>query len=114
MEDKWFIYLEDHHLYFHRSWTGLAIYRLTFSLGDGEYCVTEALCSDEVLEKSDPIYQAELVDFLVHNILLGEAKPFPRPSDIKEQIPGVFQHAISGTGYREKEFARKPWWKFWS
>jgi len=27
MEDKWFIYFEEDCLYFHRSWTGLGIYR---------------------------------------------------------------------------------------
>lgn len=30
MEDKWFIYLENGWLFFHRSWTGVCVYRLRF------------------------------------------------------------------------------------
>ena len=30
MEDSWFIYLKDNWLYFHRSWTGYAIYAVEF------------------------------------------------------------------------------------
>ncbi|MGB6299866.1 MAG: hypothetical protein WBF90_27350 [Rivularia sp. (in: cyanobacteria)] len=28
MEDKWFIYLEDNWLYFHRSWSGFCIFKV--------------------------------------------------------------------------------------
>ncbi|MFZ1039972.1 MAG: hypothetical protein WCA79_07110 [Anaerolineales bacterium] len=30
MEDKWFIFLEDMQLNFHRSWTGQCIYQIKF------------------------------------------------------------------------------------
>lgn len=29
MEDKWFIYYEEPHLFLHRSWTGQPVYKLT-------------------------------------------------------------------------------------
>lgn len=29
MDDKWFIYYEEPHLFLHRSWTGQPVYRLT-------------------------------------------------------------------------------------
>ena len=29
MEDKWFIYYEEPHLFLHRSWSGELVYRLT-------------------------------------------------------------------------------------
>jgi len=28
MEDKWFVYFEEPHLFLHRSWTGQPVYRL--------------------------------------------------------------------------------------
>jgi hypothetical protein len=28
MEDKWFIYLQEPHLFLHRSWTGQPVYRV--------------------------------------------------------------------------------------
>lgn len=37
MEDKWFIYLEDGVLRFHRSWTGIWIYALTLQAEDGQW-----------------------------------------------------------------------------
>ncbi|WP_260923217.1 hypothetical protein [Novosphingobium sp. 9] len=114
MEDKWFVYLDDNELCFHRSWTGQGIYKIMIAQ-DGEiYAVTNALCSTKMLEASDREYQSELLDFLICNLLLGETKPFPRPAGITEQLPGVYQHAISGTGYREKIVAKKPWWKLWT
>ena len=35
MEDKWFIYYEDPHLFLHRSWTGEPVYRLTLNSVQG-------------------------------------------------------------------------------
>jgi hypothetical protein len=70
MEDKWFIYFEEPHLYLHRSWTGQPVYRLTLiANGDGA-SVTEALYVPEVLEQTGPENQASLLDFLVSNLLL--------------------------------------------
>ncbi len=42
MEDKWFIYLEDNWLYFHRSWTGFCIYQLHLEKIDDNYKVASA------------------------------------------------------------------------
>jgi hypothetical protein len=117
MKDKWFIYCEEPHLFFHRSWTGQPIYRLTLTaLADGGATVTEALWSKElaVASKDGLDYQVRLVDFLVANLLLGQSKRFPLPSTLAEPMPGVFQHHISGTGYPEAPTQRKkPWWRIW-
>ena len=113
MEDKWFIYFAGGNLCFHRSWTGEAVYRLALAAeGDG-FAVTQALCSVAVLENSTAEYEAELVDFLIHNLMLGAEKPFPVPEGVTEPVPGIYQHVISGTGYAETIVTRKPWWKFW-
>lgn len=42
MEEKWFIFLEDDWLYFHRSWTGLCIYQVQLVLVEDGYKITEA------------------------------------------------------------------------
>ena len=103
MEDKWFIYYSEPHLFLHRSWTGQPVYRLTLKcIPDGAE-VSEALWSKEIAsartELQDFEYQAHLIDFLLSNLLLGESKPFPMPPDVQEPRPGVIQHHISGTGY---------------
>jgi len=117
MEDKWFIFYEDPHVFFHRSWTGQPIYRLTVARITDGYEVTEALSSLDFEKEAgaDPIYQVKLLDFLVCTLLLGKPRPFPLPSGAEEQThPGALQHVISGTSYREESTnPRKPWWRFW-
>ena len=103
MEDKWIIRYEEPHLLFHRSWTGEPVYRVTFGSAPAGVVVTEALWSKHLADRAgaDPLYQAEVLDFLVSNLLLGQSKPFPRPRDIKEPVPGLLQHHVAGTGYKE-------------
>jgi hypothetical protein len=113
MEDKWFIYFDDPFLCFHRSWTGDAVYRLKLQAAEDGCRALDAECGIDGLEEIDAAYDAELLDFLISNLLLGQAKPFPIPAGLNEKIPGVYQHAIAGTGYREKRAPAKPWWKVW-
>jgi hypothetical protein len=103
MEDKWFIYYEEPHLFLHRSWTGLPVYRLTLKNVSNGVEVTEALRSI-ALDDISPVNsdnEAELVDFLVSNLLLGQAKPFPVPPGLPTSPPGLVQHSFSGTGFPE-------------
>jgi hypothetical protein len=83
MEDKWFIYFEEPYLFLHRSWTGKPVYRVTLAASDNGAAVAEALCVSDVLEEVGPAYKAELLDFLISNLLLRKAKPFPMPVDAK-------------------------------
>lgn len=114
MEDKWFIYFAGGDLCFYRSWTGEAVYRLTLAAEGDEFAVTKALCSVAVLDNSTAEYEAELVDFLIHNLMLGAEKPFPVPEGVTVPAPSIYQHVISGTGYAEITVTHKPWWKFWA
>jgi hypothetical protein len=102
MEDKWFIYYEEPHLFLHRSWTGKPIYRVTLRTGPTGAEVTEVLLSKDTPERArfDLDYQVRLLDFLVSNLLLRQAKPFPVPPG-QTGLPGALQHHISGTGYPE-------------
>jgi hypothetical protein len=117
MEDKWFIYYEKPELFFHRSWTGQPVYRLTLApLADGGAAVSEALWSKwlVVASKDGPDYQVQLLDFLVANLLLGQSKSFPLPSGVREPMPGLFQHHVSGPGFPEsRPKSKKSRWRFW-
>lgn len=117
MEDKWFVFFEEPHLYFHRSWTGLPIYKITIQQAGSTYEAkeTQSACSSADGQEPELAYQAELLDFLVSNLLLGENKPFPLPPNIQtSQPPGALQHVISGTGYKEQPGRlAKRWWHFW-
>jgi len=117
MDDKWFVYYEAPHLFFHRSWTGKPAFRLTVSSASNGHRVTEALAAIHLTprSKTDPPYEAKLLDFLVSNLLLGGTVPFPLPPGANEQThPGVLQHVVSGTGYsQEPHKSKKVWWRFW-
>lgn len=114
MEDKWFIYYEEPFLAFHRSWTGQPVYKIKLVEVDDGAAVEETQCATEVITKSNARYQAMLLDFVVSNLLLGQRKPFPVPPEkMSEKLPGVYQHAMVGRGYRQTVVATKPWWKFW-
>lgn len=116
MEDKWFVYYEAPYLFFHRSWTGQPVYRIALEATGEGAVVAEALWASEwaATENADAAYQTKLLDFLISNLLLGQAKPFPRPEGLQEPARGAFQHHIAGTGYREAPPGpKKPWWRFW-
>lgn len=114
MEDKWFVYFKDGHLLIHRSWTGMPVYKVKIQkIGEG-YKVGIAYMSVGLVN-DDKAYQANLLNFLVSNLLLGKSVPFPNDNTFKEKIPGIVQHGFSGTGYPEIIVGkRKPWWKFWN
>lgn len=104
MEDKWFIFLEADYLYFHRSWTGFLIYQLRFKEEGDKYLVDEALVNRDSTQYkgTDEEYEVALLGFLIDNLLLGKATPFPIPSGLPNDLPkGLYQHHVSGSGYRE-------------
>ena len=115
MEDKWFCYLEGSTFFMHRSWSGHCIYEIELEKSEEGHRVVSAKVNrnSEQYKADDDGYDSELIDFLISNLLLGENKPFPKPAKAKEAAHGVLQHNISGTGYKEKEYTKTSWWKFW-
>lgn len=103
MEDKWFIFLEDNTLYFYRSWTGECIYQITFIKQENSYFPKETLvCRDsEKYQFTSDSYDEKLLLFLIENLLLGKNTPFPILKTLATTLKGIFQHSVSGTGYRE-------------
>ena len=47
MDDKWFIYLEDNWLYFHRSWTGYCIFQVRLEIFEDGHQIAEAWVNDD-------------------------------------------------------------------
>ena len=93
-QDKWFVYLEEPHLFL-----GQPMYRVTLAAYADGASVAQALCVPEVLEESSVEYEAKLLDFLISNLLLGQAKSFPYPKRT-HRMPqdaiegGVARHAL--------------------
>lgn len=78
MEDKWFIYCDNHTLNIHRSWTGFHIYKITMQpLEDNTYSVTQAIVNRDP-QQNNGFDLAELI-YLVDRVLLGKEAPFPIP-----------------------------------
>ena len=55
MDDKWFIYLEDNWLYFHRSWTGFCIFQVRLEKFEDGYQIAEAWVNDDPEQRYDKL-----------------------------------------------------------
>jgi hypothetical protein len=107
MDDKWFIFLENRTLYFHRSWTGNCIYQVAFVPTDRGYEATEFCVTRNPGEYkgTDDKYDVQLLFFLIDNFLLGKAVPFPvSGKDVESDGRGALQHNFAGTGFTEMPF----------
>jgi hypothetical protein len=107
MEDKWFIFMENDVLSFHRSWTGTCIYEVHF---DKQRAITDVWVNrdGEQYKEADNEYDKRLLNFLIDNLLLGKSTLFPMLSNLPSDLPkGMFQHSVSGTGYPEKQDQEK-------
>jgi hypothetical protein len=74
MDQKWFIYMEDDTLWFHRSWTGECIFEARLAKEGGKYAIKEAFV-DGVKNLDDPkvlAYWSKIMLFLINVILLGK------------------------------------------
>jgi hypothetical protein len=80
MDDKWLIYRQGDHLYFHRSWTGYCIYEVTLSHRENRFYLSYCRVNrdprqhDGVNDKHD----MAIIYYLVDVLLLGKpAKSSP-------------------------------------
>jgi hypothetical protein len=102
MEDKWFIYLDENTLNFHRSWTGFCVFQVEFERANEKYRVTRALVNRNPREyrRTDESYDAALVQFLIAHLLLNKNVDFPQePSQVAPQDATAA--------------SQRPWWKWW-
>ncbi len=79
MEDRWFIYLEGNRLNIHRSWSGLCIYQVDLICEGDKYLCQKAIVNrapDEIQDAHD-FYNAELLAFVISEVLLDRDTSFP-------------------------------------
>jgi hypothetical protein len=107
MEDKCFIFFEDSWLYFHRSWTGSAMFGVQFQSSEGGASVISSWVSRYIRDARGPgtDYERALLRFLIDALLLGKHADFPVPDDLPADAPaGVYQHHVVGRAYPEVPF----------
>ena len=79
MDERWFIYFEEPWLYFHRSWTGIAIYGVLFKVSPEDASIVESWVnrdSEQYTETSIENDQGWLT-FLIGGLLLGQDLEYP-------------------------------------
>ena len=89
-EDKWYIYVEDAWIYFHRSWTGHVCYKTKVEKSATGYLLTETRINEDTPPSSitytnfsmtnfpnDIDFAKTLVPYLVDRILVGKDILFP-------------------------------------
>lgn len=107
MEDKWFIYLEDDWLYFHRSWTGFCNFQLHIEPADDAYKVIEVWVNRDIeqYKNTDDNYDTKLLIFLIDRLLLGKDVSFPFPNELRPEDQWIYKHHIVGYGRSNDEEA---------
>ena len=72
MEDKWFVYWKDDHLFLHRSWTGYCVYVVRFVAEEGRYKMTEAYANRDPgqCRNTGDERDAAMISFLIDTLLL--------------------------------------------
>jgi len=77
MDDHWDIYLEEDTLYFHRSWTGICIFRVRLEKAADEYAIADAAIGDYPWAKPSDPYVADL-EGVIDLVLLRKPNPILR------------------------------------
>ena len=88
MEDKWFAFVENDKLFFHRSWSGFCIYETEICKIEKGYLLSRTLVNRKVEEYKETNIEKdkELLHFLIDVILLGKnvSLAILKPVEIKK------------------------------
>jgi len=106
MEDKWFIFYEAPWLWFHRSWTGVAIYAVQLRVEGTASAVDEAWANraPDQYRENDDAHDAAILSYLVERILLGRDVVFPiRASVDPAKAPLLVQHVVGHARSNDEE-----------
>jgi len=109
-------FFDEGWLFFHRSWTGACIYGVRLDGSPAGVRVIDSWVNrdSDQYKCTDTEYDRKLVGFIIDAFLLGKSAQFPRPANVPQQLPGVYQHAMVGKGYPEvvhHPLQKSPtWW----
>jgi len=102
MDQKWFIYMENDTLWFHRSWTGQCIYEVKFSKVGDKHIIKEAWV--DRLKNLDYIkirdYWSKIVLFLIDAILLGKKSVMPKLEEYADDSAESFAFRFHMFGHQ--------------
>lgn len=99
MDDKWFIFLEKNTLYFHRSWTGTAVYKVVFTNENRVYLPKEVRLNrfgwkHIFFSIATKKFHEKFLLSLIETQLLEQNIPFPVPKLLKKFLEFVYQEKI--------------------
>ena len=92
MEEKWFIYVDDEWIHFHRSWTGFELYRARHVQRGPMRVIlgVEHETDPEIYDSRDPDYERGMVRWLTRGLILEQHwvdfPHFPHSSDAAKAV----------------------------
>jgi hypothetical protein len=97
-QDKWFIYLADDWLHFHRSWTGSCIFQLYIEPDGDLYTATKALVNRDPTQyrNTDDEQDVRLISHLIDDLLLGRFSILPLPNHLSPENQQRYQKDMMG------------------
>lgn len=107
MEEKWFVFFEDEWLYFHRSWTGIGIYKAEVIPMEEGFCIKEFWVerNEERYSCVDDEMDRDTLTFLIAECLLGiDSKVLLIDKHLKSEkdvmsLWSTFGNALFGVGH---------------
>ncbi len=111
MDDRWFIFLEEDWLYFHRSWTGLCIYQCRLEKRGDRYVIAEAWVNrdSDQYGRTDDDYDANLLRRLIDDYLLQKFKKIPPPEEPVTAPCPFCGKPLRTSSAKQCRFCRRDW-----
>ncbi len=111
MEDKWFIFLDGTWLSFHRSWTGICIYRVRIEPRRDDFEATAAWVNRDQRQYtgSDLASDTAILAFLIDRLLLGREPVFPNVPGIPAESQPLARFSLVGDARAADEPLPERW-----
>ena len=105
MEDKWFIYVDNDVIHFHRSWVGSCIYQTKIEKLDDKVLLTQTVVNRNPAQYNFDSDEEDkrILSYLIDRLLLGKKVPFPMNNNNEPESHNVLKHNIVGYGRANNE-----------
>lgn len=88
-DEKWFVFMENEQLFFHRNITGECVYALHLQ-NESNRCYSIKEAWHNLHFQLEPGYAVALLDYLIDRLLLSKQVSFPFPQKMTDPIERVF------------------------